>query len=341
MRNLSITLLLGLVATTGCAADAQGDDPADPNDPADPDDPQPVPTSPEGTFAMTSTFDVATNAPGTPGTVANYFINATDDPDDPTKFILDELIKAMPDGSAKNFLTNSTGFVSGYLNDRLLDIAPDFVAKLIDMGDAFGQVTKNFGTSEVLVIDAGGKATKTIKGLKFKIDNVDMEFPFADYSIEETKIENLTVTLSPTGQIAISQHTVPMKYGQVLRLAIDQAVIPMVDPASSNLGEVLKGLVNCQAVGQYVFEAIDFGSPSTFESACNSGLTAAGGALYKALDNMDSAALQFNLTGAARGVDKNQDGKMDDIQTGLYTGELSYAGSPAPLAGAKFFGTRM
>jgi hypothetical protein len=133
---------------------------------------------------------------------------------------------------------------------------------------------------------------------------------------------------------------VPMKYGQVLKLAIDQALVPMIDPAASNLGDLLKGLVNCQAVGQFVFDAIGFGSPSTFESACNSGLKAAGNALYKLLDNMDSSALEFKLAGAARGVDKNSDGKMDDIQTGTYTGELRYAGSPAPLAGAKFYGTR-
>jgi hypothetical protein len=342
MRNLSITLLLGLVATTGCAADAQGDDPTDPSDPNDPEDPQPVPATPEGSFKMSSTFDVATNAPGTPGTIANYFINATDDPDDPTKFILDELIKAMPDGSVKNFLQSSTGFVSGYLNDRLLDIAPNFVAKLIDVGDAFGQVTKNFGTTEILQIDAAGKATKTVNGLKFKIDNVDMEFPFADYGIQETKVEGLQVTLSQSGQLAVSQHKVPMKYGQVLRLAIDQGVIPMIDPSASNLGDILQSLVNCQAVGQYVFEAIGIGSPSTFESACNSGLVSASNALYKALDNMDTAALEFSLTGAARAVDKNSDGKMDDIQTGVYTGEMSYAGSPAPLGPtAKFFGTRM
>jgi hypothetical protein len=91
MRNLSLTFLLGIgLAATGCAAQAV-DSPDDPNDPNDPNDPDlPVPTSPEGTFAVTSTFDIATNAPGTPGTIANYFINATDDPDDPTKFIVDE-----------------------------------------------------------------------------------------------------------------------------------------------------------------------------------------------------------------------------------------------------------
>ncbi len=341
MRNLSMTFLLGLVAATGCAADAQGNDPSDPSDPSNPEDPEIPPSTPEGTFRVQSTFDIATNAPGTPGTVANYFISATDDPDDPTKFILDEIIKALPDGSVKNFLTGKTAFVSGYLNDRLLDIAPNFLAKLIDMGDAFGQITHNFGTTEVLQIDAAGKAVKTVDGLHFKIDNVDMEFPFADYNIQPTKVEGLQVTLSTTGQLAVSQHVVPMKYGQVLRLAIDQGLIPMVDPSASNLGDVLKNLVNCQAVGQYIFEAIDFGSASTFESACNSGLNAAGNALYKALDNMDASALQFSLSGAARGVDKNHDGKMDDIQTGTYTGEMSYAGTPAPLATAKFYGTRM
>lgn len=342
MRNLSYTFLFGLVAATGCAADAPdaGDDDGGGGGGGG-GDPLPVPTSAEGKYAMNSTFDVATNIPGTPGTVVNYFINATDDPDDPTKFIVDELIKALPDGSIKNFVQNSAPFVTGYLNDRLLDIAPDFVAKLVDVGDAFGQVTHNFGTMETLEIDAAGNAKKTVTGLHFKIDNVDLDYPFADYGIQETKVEGLHVTLSETGQIAISEHTVPMKYGQVLKLAIDQAVVPMIDPSASNLGDILKNLVNCQAVGQYVYDAIGFGSPSTFESACNSGLNAAGNALYKALDNMDASALEFKLTGTARGVDKNQDSKMDDIQSGVYTGTLGYAGTPAPLGQAKFFGKRM
>ena len=167
-----------------------------------------------------------------------------------------------------------------------------------------------------------------------------MDFPFADYGIQETKVEGLQVTLSQSGQLAVSDHMVPMKYGQVLKLAIDQAIVPMIDPAASELSDIFKNLVNCQNVGQFVFDAVGIGSPSTFESACISGLEAAGRAIYTALDSMDSSALEFKLAGAARGVDKNSDGKMDDIQTGTYTGELRYAGSPAPLAGAKFYGTR-
>lgn len=344
-RNISLALMFALgAAATGCAADAVappgGDDGSGGSGGGD-DGSGSVPLTPEGKFNVTSDFDVATNAPGTPGLIANYFIQATDDPDDPTKFILDELIKQLPNGTIKNTLQGAAPFVAGYLNDRLLDVAPDFVTKIVDVGDKFGQVTKHFGTVEQLEVTAQGAATTTVTGLHFKIDNVDMDFAFADYNIAPTKVTGLMVTLDPTGKLAISDHKVPLKYGQVLRIAIDQAIIPMVDPSASNIGDILHSVVNCQAVGQYVFDAIGFGSPSTFESACNSGLTAAGNALYTQLDNIDTAALEFGLAGTARGLDKNHDGKLDDISVGTWTGTLSYSGTAAPLGTAKFFGAKM
>jgi hypothetical protein len=342
-RNLSI-ILLAAAAATGCAADpadAGDDDGGGGGGGGGGGDPQPVPATPEGKFKVTSEFDLATNAPGTPGTIVNYFINATDDPDDPTKFIVDQIIAALPNGSIKNALINGAPFVTGYLNDRLLEVAPNFVAKLVDLGDAFGQVTKHFGTLEVLEINAQGQATKVVNGLHFTIDSVPMDFAFADEGIADTKVEGLMVTLEPSGKLSVASHVVPMKYGQVLRLAIDKGIIPMIDPSAQNLGDILHSVVNCQAVGQYVFEAIGFGSASTFESACNSGLTAAGGALYNALDSLDASALEFTMAGTARGVDRNADSKMDDIQSGVWTGTLGYAGTPAPLGAAKFFGAKM
>jgi hypothetical protein len=173
-RNLSITLLFALgAAATGCAATAvspPGDD--DGSGSGGDDGSGSVPLTPEGKFSVTSDFDLATNAPGTPGTIANYFIQATDDPDDPTKFIVDELIKALPNGTIKNALQSAAPFVTGYLNDRLLEVAPDFVSKIVDVGDKFGQVTKHFGMVEVLDVNASGKATTTVTGLHFKVDNV-------------------------------------------------------------------------------------------------------------------------------------------------------------------------
>ncbi len=340
--KLPYTLLftLGAVAT-GCAADVTGPGGGDDDIDVDDDDDVNVPLTPEGTFSVTSRFDLATNAPGTAGQVANYFIQATDEPEDPTKFLVDELIKALPDGSIKNAIQGSAPFVTGYLNDRLLEVAPTFVGKIIQVGDAFGQVTKNFGTVETLEITAQGQAVKTVTGLNFKIDNIEQTFAFADYGMAATKIEGLTVTLAPTGKLTISDHKVGLKYGQVLRLALDQAIIPLIDPSAQNLGDIFESAVNCEAVGQYVFDAVGFGSPGTYESACTAGLSAAAAALYNKLNTMDGSALEFGLAGSARGLDRNGDGKMDDIQTGAWAGTLGYAGTPAPLGDATFFGVKL
>jgi hypothetical protein len=336
-RNHTMMFLFLLGATAaGCAADAPGDEDVDPVPP----DQQPVPLTPQGRFRVMSEFDLATNAPGTVGDVVNYFIAATDEPDDPTKFIVEKIAEALPAGTVKNIVQGSIPFVAGYLNERLLEVAPDFVTKIVDVGDAFGQIAKQFGTIETYDIAANGVAVKNVTGLRFKVDNVDLEYEFADYGMQPVKVEGLQVRLEPTGKLTFASHKVPMKYGAALKLALDQAVIPMIDPSKANLGEFLKGIVNCQAVGQHVYNALGIGSPSTFESACNGGLVAGAQGLYSALDRIDGAALEFGLTGTSRAVDRNRDGKMDDIQTGVWTGELKYAGSPAPLTTAKFYGTK-
>jgi hypothetical protein len=342
MMKHSLLYVSFLAAAAGCGSNTVDDpnDPNNPNNPNNPDDP-PVPLTAEGRFNVQSEFDLATNMPGTPGTVVNYFIAATDDPDDPTKFLVDELIKALPAGSVKTFAQNNAGFVTGYLNDRLLEVAPTFVNKIIDVGNAFGDVTKHFGTIETLEIDAAGHATKTITGMHFEIDQVPMDLPLADYGLQNIKVENLTVLLEQSGKLTIMEHKVPVSYGAMLKVALDKAIIPMVDPAAQNLGDIFKKAVNCQKVGQYVYDALDFGSASTYQSACTAGLTAASAALYAKLAQMDSSALELGITGVARAVDKNRDGKMDEIQTGSWTGNLKYAGSPATLPeGAKFYGAK-
>ncbi|HLL20757.1 MAG TPA: hypothetical protein VK427_01440, partial [Kofleriaceae bacterium] len=286
-------------------------------------------------------YDLPTNVPGTPGLVVNYFIRATDEPDDPTKFLVEELVKALPDGSVKTFVQNNAQFVTGYLNDRLLDIAPNLLTKIIDIGDAFGDVTKHFGTIETLEIAANGTATKTVTGFHFEVDQVPMDFMFKDYGIAPIKVEGLQVDLEQSGKLTIREHKLGIAYGAALKLALDHAVIPMIDPAAQNVGDILKKAVNCQRVGQYVYHALNIGSASTFQSACTAGLGAASTALYAKIASMDGVALELGLTGVARAVDKNRDGKMDEIQTGSWAGSLGYAGTPATLPdGAKFFGAK-
>lgn len=335
------TLLSISTLAVGCAATVPGPTDEDPTDPTNPDDDQPVPLSPQGKFAMSSEFDLATNMPGTTGEVVGVFIGATDDPDDPTRFIVEQLVNALPNGSVKDNLRDAIPFVSGYLNDRLLDWAPDLVTKVVDMGNGFGQIAKHFGTIGVLDIAADGKAKHVVNGFHFKVDNVELDFPFEDYALSPLVVDT-TVTLSQTGKLEVAAHTIPVSYGTALRLGLDEVVIPLIDPSATTVTDVLVNAIDCESVGQKVYDAVGFGSASTFESACNAGLRAGGTFIYQQIDRLDGSAIDLGIAGVARGVDRDKNGSMDDIQTGTWSGTLTYAGSPVELPmGAKFRGSRM
>src|SRR5262249_37721493 len=184
-----------------------------------------VPLTPEGKFHLTSDFDIATNMPGTAGDVINELIKATDDPDDPSKYILEKLVDALPDGSFKNVVKGAIPFAAGYLNDRLLDIAPDFVTKILDTGNKFGQVARHFGTLEELDVAANGMATHIVNGVHFKVDQTELDFMFKDVGIKDVSVPGVLVTLDATGRLAIADHKVPLTYGAMVRLGVDEVVI--------------------------------------------------------------------------------------------------------------------
>jgi hypothetical protein len=340
--SLSLTMLLALGASAvGCASSAPDDDDGGGSGSGSGSGSDSVPLTAEGRYALTSDFDIATNMPGTAGEVINKIIDATDSPDDPTHWILDQLVAQLPAGSFKNIVQGSIPFVAGYLNDRLLEVAPDFVVTLRDMGNKFGQVARHFGTLEVLEVGANGQATKTVTGVHFVVDQIELDYLFKDYNLMDVPVAGVVVMLDQTGKVTIGEHKVPLSYGKVMRIALDEMVIPLINPSAVTLEDLLKDVVNCHAVGVYTYEALGIGSASTFESACLGGLKAGAQAIYTQIGKVDSVALEFGLTGIAKGLDKNGDKKLDVIQTGAWAGTLAYGGSGAPLAHGTFIGNRL
>jgi len=344
-KNLSVALALLLGATiTGCATDAPGGD----DGPDVPPLPEDVDAS--GMYAMHSNFDLAANAPGKAGEVARLIIEATDEGDDPSKWILEQIIKQLPAGKVKDFIAGATPLVAGVINDQLLSLAPDFVGTVIALGNDFGAISKDFGLIETLELTKAGSdytAVHTITGANFKIDNVDSDYPFADYNVPNVVINDVGVTLTPSsGKLAVADHKVGLKFGQILRIAVDAAIVPSLDPSAANLGELLQNKVDCVSLGEsvnaFVVDQIGVGlGPSVFTSACKLGLTAGADLIYTKIGEIDAQALEFGIVGAAKVLDKNADNKVDTIQSGSWKGTLSYAGTPAPLADATFFGSRM
>jgi hypothetical protein len=350
LTHAGFAFALALTGTAiGCATDAPGADPTDPGDGSGSDtNVEPLPTTAEGTFVLHSKFDLATNLPGKVGTVVNVIISATDDSNDPVQYIYDQVIAGLPAGPIKNTLSGAGPLVTGYLNDRLLAIAPNFVTRMISLGNHFGSMAKNFGTTSTLQVTKGGAgymSTHTTTGVEFTLvdggTQTQLQFPFTDYGMNNIRIDNVPVALESSGKLTISPHAVKVSFGQVLRIGVDEMLIPLLDPTANNLGEMLHNLVNCHQVGQAVYDAIHIGSTGAFEAACNTGLTASATFIYQKIAEIDGNALELNMTGVAKAIDRNRDGKMDDLQRGAWTGTVTYATSPAPLGTATFSGRAM
>jgi hypothetical protein len=345
--KLSLAIILGLAsAAAGCAGPGtQGDDTGDDTggDDMPPGDDDVETTSPVGRYQVASEFDMATGLPGTVGTIVNGFIDATDGADDPGRWLCD-LAADQLDGTWGDIAHGACSVAGGYINDRLLDIAPDFVDTLIQLGNDFGQIARNFGLRSELDVTAAGAAymsTHMTTAINFKLDDVDHVFALTAYGMDNITVENVGVTYDTTGQFTIAAHEIPLAYGSVLRIGLDELLIPALDPFADGLGELLANQVDCYQVGVAIQDAVGFGSISMYQDACEAGLEAGANLVYSQLANLDSTAFKFGIAGAARATDTNGDRKVDEISRGEWTGNLDVAGAQAPLTGAKFTGARM
>ncbi len=352
-NRLALVLALALGTTAaGCTADpsampADDDEQPGGNDvppPSGGGDPQPKPLEIAGTYTMHSTFDLATNMPGKAGEVVNTVIQLTDvDHGYPTKWLVDQMIGVLGDGTLKSTLQLLETLGVEWLNDKLLSFAPDFVGSALQIGDDLGDLAKHFGINETLTLTGAGStytAVHTITGVHFKLGTQEGDYAFANYGMANVVVNNVAVTVDATGQLTIAAHNLPIAYGRVLRLALDAAIIPLLDNDARNLNELFAHLINCDTVGDFIHDRFVIVPASAVSAVCSLGLDAGAGFIYAKIESIDATALSFGLSGTARAQDTNNDRKIDKIQSGAWSGTLTYGARPAPLLPAAFFGER-
>src|ERR1051325_3207119 len=262
LKHASFALLLG-VAAVGCAAEAGGPgmgsgSGSDMGSGSGSDD-VPKALDATGKYKMQSMFDIEANMPGKAGDVIKAIVAATDDPDDPTSWLLDQMISQMSSGTLKSILQSAKPFVAGYLNDQLLSIAPDFVTTFVEVGNEFGDMAKHFGGNEQLDVTKAGTdymSVVTANGVHFKINNQDVDLPFADYQVQNVVVNNVGVQLDATAKMTIGQHKLPLAYGKILHIGLDAVIIPAVDPYATNLAELMQDKIDCAAVGVAIDDAL-------------------------------------------------------------------------------------
>jgi hypothetical protein len=340
---LVASLALSAIAACGSGSSGMGGDDGGGGGGGD-DQPPTKPLDPTGTYTLHSTFDLATNMPGTAGAVVNTIIAATDDVDDPSRWIIDQILAKLPNGTAKDLLEAAEAVGIGVLNDQVKKLTPDFFSTMLQVGQDFGDLAKHVGLHETLRLDpsqtAGGYlATHTVTGLHYELGNQQGDLLFANYQLPDVQVGSVTVTMDATGQLTIAAHELPISYGKLLKLGLDAAIIPMIDSSAHDLNSLLVRLIDCKAVGKAIADFIHFSSAAgTLAQACSDGLGFGANLLYSKIAAIDSTALKFSINGSARAVDRNNDRMIDHIQTGTWAGTLAYGATPTPLIPAAFFG---
>lgn len=297
--------------------------------------PSTIPASPAGTFTLSSTLDIHVPAAARPALTA--LTAATDGPDDPTRYLLDRMVTTLPDGSAKQIAAAAVPYVAAYVNARLADIAPRFVPGLSSLAAGMTRIATHLGTVETLRIDAGGNGTRTITGLRFELDGAPVVVALAEAGMADLGAP-VRVTMDAAGHLAIAEHQHALPYGALVRLGIDRAVVPSVQPGAHDLAEALGGLLDCTQLGRVIADRVGLGPAALYAGACQATMTAIASEVVAALAAIDGTPLGIAVAGTATGFDREGDGAMDELRAGLWTGAVAAGSAREPIAAARFAG---
>ena len=297
-----------------------------------------------GTYNVVSSFDVANGLPGTVGDVVNIIVDMTDDPFDPATYLIDTFDNG---GNIDGFRPLVDQVVFDLINDN----APGFVVDLLQLGTDFGDVVKNFGVLSTIAIagdsidGTGMTAVHTVKAYQFNLDGETHIFTMDDLNVDEEVISDISVTYdNQTGVALFATHEIPLRYGAFLVLALEEIIIPRLDPDSRSLNQYLFGLIDCTAVGQAIFDQVDIFDPNNWKNACEVAVEGVASIIIEELREIDEVGqVKLVIEGKTRMRDPSGDLLADEMTRGNWSGTMDYLGSMGPLAEGSnpFSGTRI
>ncbi|MDX2088919.1 MAG: hypothetical protein SFX73_13765 [Kofleriaceae bacterium] len=289
--------------------------------------PSTIPRDPAGVFDVTSTFDMPVREAARP--LLAFVQGATRGADDPMRYVLDRLVAELPDGSPRTIAELTVPFVAAYLDERLAEVAPRFAPGLHAIADGITRVATHVELAESFVVDKSGAAVRTVRGARFDIAPLAPVLAFADHGIADVAAAT-RFALDREGALAIERHTIELRHGALVRLGLDRAVIPTVEPRATDLGTALAVLVDCDRVGELVADTLGIGAPALFGTACDAGMAALADEVYGQIAALDEVPLVLELTGSADGFDVDRNGTLDELRSGQWRGTLA-----APFVGAR------
>lgn len=339
-KLLAVPLCAFIALNAGCAGEAPGgpgDDPGsdDPGDDPDGDGDPNQPLDATGLYQIDSRFDLISGMPGTVGEVSNTFIDMTDDPYDPASWLIDTILEEWDGGIAEDIIEGARPGLDALVHQELMENAPDLVEQLVEVGDRFGQVTREFGINSTLEVAGdngdGLSATHTATGYHFRINGTAHAYTLDELERDPVAVEGIGFEFTNT-RVAVSEHSIPLQYGGFLAMVLDDVIIPQVNPNAHDLGDLLGELVDCNAVGARLYAELGFGSAGLYAGACVLGLESGAGLVMDKLVSIDEEAqVRLIISGTAHAADQSGDRRIDTFTSGEWSGAIDYAGSMGTL----------
>jgi hypothetical protein len=319
---------------------------------------------PTGRYELKSKLDIVSGLDNDVGEVLNTFIDMTDGPHDPASFLIDLGLEKLEDsgGFGKTIagaLQLLRGTIDPAVNEFIMDNAPEFVQDLTEIGEALGDVTRNFGMVSTLDVDPksggdpdneGHEATHLVTGVYFDILGDEYSWTMAELDVDPIDAEEISVSKDSKNMLVINKHQLPLSYGSAIVVALQRGILPLFDDqadSSPTLAEFLQHKIDCEGVGDKLLEEVGnlggIASSSTYEGLCEFGLEAGAAVVIDKILDIDEAGVTLDVQGLARPRDTNGDRKIDALQAGKWSGDVVYIDTPASLdpENNTFTGTRI
>src|SRR5262249_45660114 len=160
-------------------------------------------------------------------------------------------------------------------NDQLTNLAPDLVHTIQKIGMNMADLTKHFGVNEKLVVAGADQsliARVIADGVRFQIGGNTIDEAFFDHNMDDVVVDGVFIGVQNEARLTIATHTLPLPYGKIVRIGLDDAVIPAIDPTATSLANLLDHVVDCAGVGATVASTLGVGTASFWQTACLGGL---------------------------------------------------------------------
>lgn len=302
--------------------------------------PKVLPPNLEGSYGLTSNFDVKTDFTGSKlAGVLNLLDQISDDPLDPGQYVVDAILAKVDNKAVLVVAGVLKPTLYSEVNKLLFSVAPSLVADLKQLAQDLSAIARKFelvSTMKSATVQPSDKpmlVDHTLDKIAWTLKGKREEHSLTPLAGSAPVAKNVQLTLATDGSLIVAQHTFDLDYGAFLLVALNKLVIPQIDSSATDVTSLLQSRVDCQKVAATMNSTVGLGGTSLWKTACDVALKAIGLYIDDEISNLDNGESELILVGAGKLRDMDADGVLDAFNHGVWNGSLQLEQCVAPLNG--------